>query len=356
MHLNIYRGDAVWLDIYGDLASRQPDLGFDQTPEWFEAYVSHVVPESGGAMMIGVMNGDTGEPLLAMPMLLSVPKRLQIRYLSALSNYYTSLFQPIFLGGEKARGGAVSFFVSVLGNGALEWDELMLEPLAGEHSFFKVLCRSLDASRYPYVVDECFVNWYLEVGGRSYEAYEQSLPSKLKNTFRRKQRKLARELGYTICIAQKDDDLDDFISDYESVYQKSWKSQEGHPQFIRSIIKSFARKGWLRLGLMYIAEKPVAAQLWFVKDGVASIYKLSYDGQYAKYSVGSILTAAMMRQVIDDDCVELVDFLTGDDAYKKDWMSHQQARYRIRIYNKHSWRGQMLALWNMKIKPLLGKS
>ncbi len=306
--------------------------------------------------MIGIVDEGTGEFLLAMPMLPSVSKRLSVRHLSALSNYYTSLFQPVLLGRDKVRSEAVSFFVSALGNNALEWDDITLEPMAGECLFFKMLCRSLDESRYPYVIDECFVNWYLAVDGQSYEIYEKSLPSRLRNTFRRKQRKLERELGYTIRIVQGGNELDGFISDYEAVYQKSWKSEESHPQFIRSIIQSFARKGWLRLGLMYIAEKPVAAQLWFVKDGVASIYKLSYDGQYAKYSVGSILTAAMMRQVIDDDRVELVDFLTGDDVYKKDWMSHQQVRYRIRIYNKSSWRGQVLALWNMRLKRMLGKS
>ncbi|MFC1750298.1 GNAT family N-acetyltransferase [Pseudomonadota bacterium] len=355
MRLSIYDANSGWLDSYADIASKQAGIGFDQTPEWFAAYLSHVVSASDRTHML-VVSDEEGLPALALPVLADVRGRLSIKCIEALSNYYTSLYEPIALGADEVKESAIFSFVSALGNADLAWDDITLEPMNQESLFYKVLCAALDKAGYAYLVDPCFVNWYLDVDGLDYATYEKTLPSKLRNTFKRKQRKLEREFGYTIRIGQDDNDLDKLISDYEAVYEKSWKSEESHPEFIRTIIKCFADKGWLRLGILYVEGKPAAAQLWFVKDGVASIYKLSYDGQYSKYSVGSILTAEMMRQVIDDDQVELVDFLTGDDAYKKDWMSHQQARYRIRIYNKKSWRGRVLALWNMKVKRMLGKS
>ncbi|HEY8908590.1 MAG TPA: GNAT family N-acetyltransferase, partial [Rhodoferax sp.] len=48
-----------------------------------------------------------------------------------------------------------------------------------------------------------------------------------------------------------------------------------------------------------------------------------------RFSAGSVLTAALMRHVIDVDHVEEVDYLTGDDAYKRDWMSHRRERWGI---------------------------
>lgn len=51
----------------------------------------------------------------------------------------------------------------------------------------------------------------------------------------------------------------------------------------------------------------------------ASIYKLAYQDKFADLSVGSILTARLMQHVIDIDGVTHVDYLTGDDAYKRDW-------------------------------------
>ena len=286
----------------------------------------------------------------------AVSKRLSIRYLTSLTNYYTSLFQPIFQSAGQSQADAISFFVAALGDGSLAWDEISLEPLAGEAPFFGDFRNALERCKYPYTVNECFANWYYPTDGNSYETYENSLPSKLRHTLQRKQRKLDREVDSTIRIVHDNSDLSEFIHDYAAVYQKSWKSEESYPGFIHAIIESFAQKGWLRLGLMYVDGVPVAAQLWFVKDGIASIYKLAYDGKYAQYSVGTILTAAMMKHVLDVDQVRLVDFLTGDDAYKKDWMSHRQGRYRIRVYNRHTWRGRMLALWNMKIKHLFTAS
>lgn len=354
MNLTTERISFDWQERYSSVVSRLTAVGFDQTPEWFEAYLSCGVSSSKDTSMMAV-RGEDGALVLAMPVQSAVIGRLSVRCIEALSNYYTSLYAPLIIGDEVVQKDAVSCLVSGLGVGG-DWDELILQPLDTDGLFYQALCDSLSNVGYKYVGDECFVNWYLDVNGRDYEAYEQSLPSKLRNTFKRKERKLQREQGYDIRISADDDDLDRLISDYEAVYAQSWKSEESHPEFIRTIIKSFARKGWLRLGLLYVEGVPAAAQLWFVKDGVASIYKLSYDGRYSKYSVGSILTAALMRQVIDVDKVGLVDFLTGDDAYKKDWMSHHQARHRIRIYNKKTWRGRVLALWNLKIKRMLGRS
>ena len=40
-----------------------------------------------------------------------------------------------------------------------------------------------------------------------------------------------------------------------------------------------------------------------------------------------------MQHVIDTDHVEEVDYLTGDDAYKQDWMSHRRERIGLVAFN-----------------------
>ena len=37
----------------------------------------------------------------------------------------------------------------------------------------------------------------------------------------------------------------------------------------------------------------------------------------------------MMEYVIDTDRVEEIDFLTGNDAYKQDWMSERRERFLL---------------------------
>ena len=51
-------------------------------------------------------------------------------------------------------------------------------------------------------------------------------------------------------------------------------------------------------------------------------------------SPGTTLTAALMERVIDHDGVSLVDFGTGDDAYKRDWMEDARPRYRLECWRK----------------------
>lgn len=47
-------------------------------------------------------------------------------------------------------------------------------------------------------------------------------------------------------------DLDSAIADYELVYAASWKVPEPYPRFLPGLIRTCARMGWLRLGLLYV--------------------------------------------------------------------------------------------------------
>ena len=42
-----------------------------------------------------------------------------------------------------------------------------------------------------------------------------------------------------------------------------------------------------------------------------------------------------MEQGIDRDDVALVDFGTGDDGYKRDWMEEARPRYRLECWRKN---------------------
>ena len=177
-----------------------------------------------------------------------------------------------------------------------------------------------------------FGNWYLDVAGKSFEEYRDSLPSLLKNTIQRKGRKLDRTGDGRHVIATLPEQVDAAFADYEAVYANSWKETEPNTAFIREIVRRFAERGWLRLGVLYVKDVPVAAQIWFVHGKIASIFKLAYDQRYKSLSGGTLLTAELMRHVIDHDGVECVDYLCGDEAYKKDWMSDRKERWGIRAY------------------------
>jgi ribosomal protein S18 acetylase RimI-like enzyme len=248
------------------------------------------------------------------------------RALLSLSNFYSPIYRlPNF---QKLAN---------LLKHQKSWDVLKLQPLS-ENDATEIVAQ-LNNSSIPALTYFCFGNWYLDVNGRSFEDYFSGLSSRVKNTVERKTKKFFAMPNTSLKIISENHNLDLAISDYNRVYQASWKQEESHPDFISGLCYLAASQNALRLGIAYIDDVAIAAQLWIVADKTAYIYKLAYDEAYKKLGVGSILTAKLMRHVMDVDKVAKVDYLTGDDAYKKDWMSHRQERFGIVAFNTKTFRG-----------------
>jgi hypothetical protein len=210
---------------------------------------------------------------------------------------------------------------------------LLLEPVAGDDHKLDGLRQAMEATGFS--CDRYFrhYNWIYRVQGQSYEDYMAARPSKLRNTISRKQRKLEREHGFEIRHFIGDE-VPQAMSDYYAVYSASWKANEQFAGFVDEMVAGFSRAGWTRLAILYIQGQPAAAQLWFVCHRKASIFRLAYDETWRQYSPGSILTRFLMEYVIDTDKVEEIDFLTGNDAYKQDWMSDRRERLALSCANR----------------------
>jgi len=180
-----------------------------------------------------------------------------------------------------------------------------------------------------------FYNWTHPLKGQSFDEYMADRPANLRNTITRKQHKLEREHGYDIRLFNNNSSdhslLNKVLADYHAVYKTSWKSNEFFADFTPTLVKSCSQKGWLRLAILYVNEQPIAAQIWFVAQHKANIYRLVYDEDWKRYSPGSILTEYLMRYAIDTDKVTEIDFLTGNERYKQDWMTVRKERLGIRL-------------------------
>ncbi len=97
----------------------------------------------------------------------------------------------------------------------------------------------------------------------------------------------------------------------------------------------------LRFGLWSIGGQPVAVQIWVVTAGRATVLKLAHDEAFKAHSPGTVLTALMLRHLLDQEHVTEIDFGRGDDAYKKDWAA--QRRQRIGLLLVNPWRPSGMA-------------
>jgi CelD/BcsL family acetyltransferase involved in cellulose biosynthesis len=151
------------------------------------------------------------------------------------------------------------------------------------------------------------------------------------------------------------EEIDHYMDLYYAVYHASWKAPEMDPSFHRDLAKLARDKGWLRLGFLFLDTSPIAAQLWLVSDGVAYIAKLAYDEGYKKLIPGVILSSEMMKYVIDIDRVKEIDYLIGDEPYKKDWTPNRRERKGILIFN-NNFKGDCLALMMIKAAAIIEKN
>ena len=284
-----------------------------------------------------------GQPLAKCKLILAIGSNrhhavclplISTRTLSSLSNFYSCLYDCLkwsMPGTANAVALPTQHDCDAICQSIVEHAPncplITLSPLDAESPFYSHMQTAL--ARAGYWADNffCFGNWYLQVAQRSFAQYYTSLPSPLRHSIERGQRRLQRQGAWRVEIHQSDAPaLGLAIDGFVQVYAQSWKGPEPHPHFIPELIRLTAREGWLRLGILSVGNQPVAAQLWLVKSAKASIYKLAYVTGFERLSVGSVLSQAMMKHVIDVDKVQEVDYLTGDDAYKRDWMSHRRER------------------------------
>ncbi|MFN3860963.1 MAG: GNAT family N-acetyltransferase [Roseateles sp.] len=251
----------------------------------------------------------------------------------ALANFYTTLYAPLLEDGLAAED--LLPLVLALRRDHAGTPAYRFAPMDAQSQEFRLLRGALRLAGLQPFDYFAFGNWYLPVDA-DWPTYLSQRNGQLRSTIKRMGKRLAAEPGGRLEILRADAseaDVERGIAAYQAVYGASWKQPEPFPDFMPGLIRLCARRGWLRLGLAWLGDKPIAAQLWIVNAGRAHIYKLAYDEAFRSLAPGTLLTALLMQEVMERDRVHEVDFLVGDDAYKKDWMSQRRERHGLVAYD-----------------------
>lgn len=197
-----------------------------------------------------------------------------------------------------------------------------LWPVPDEDGSATHLAAAFRTVGWHVAVEPCDHNHVLPVNGRSFAEYWATRPGQMRTTLKRKAKKVAVTIHDRFDAAA--------WGDYEAIYEESWKPEEGDPALLRAFAEAEGAAGRIRLGVAHSLEgEAVAAQFWTVENGTAYIHKLAHRESARPLSAGTTLSAALFERAIDRDGVHLVDFGTGNDPYKRDWMEVDRPRYRI---------------------------
>lgn len=250
------------------------------------------------------------------------PLRRRGRRLESLLNWYGFTWQP--LGTPYAS--LDSLMIALAKDLSSKTSYVVLERVPDEDGTARQLERAFERAGWLVVREQSDTNRVLPVGGRSFAAYLETRPGPLRTTLKRKAKKVDVE------IIQCFDET--IWNSYEEIYAGSWKPEEGDPALLRAFAEAEGAAGRIRLAIARHEGEAVAAQFWTVEGGTAYIHKLAHRESANPLSPGTTLTAALLERVIDQDGVRFVDFGTGDDGYKRDWMEEARPRYRLQCWRK----------------------
>ena len=328
---------------FPSLDVRTAAADYFQQLAWFRDLMSHGIANAACCEFICAADTAAGE-CVALPLIHGQRNAAALwgRATTSLSNYYSSLYGPI-ADPDLVSSEAVGIIVAELRRSERP-AVVDLQPLEDGGDFQSKLLVALSQAGYLTDTYFCFGNWYLRVEGRSFAEYEKQVPSKTRNNYTRGRKKLDSFGNWSLRVhTTTGDELEQAIADWDSIYRRSWKRPEPFPDFVPTLCRTAARRGWLRLGMIHLEGVAIAGQIWIVRNGVALIYKLAYDRAFKSLSAGSVLSSELFRRAIDEEKVVEIDYLTGDDRYKADWMSTRRVRTGVLAFDPRTPVG--LASW-----------
>ncbi|WP_421855181.1 GNAT family N-acetyltransferase [Novosphingobium sp.] len=291
------------------LLGRSPiSAPFDRL-DWLALLAAHCFPDAPCKLAIA-RDGDA---------LAALPFREGPGGAAPLGTWYSFFVRPLINDPPRAPELFEALARSLASSGAVQ-----LSPMPETEA--TALATAFRAAGWIGVAEPCDTNHILELKGRSFAEYWATRPGQLRETVRRKTARGKVTLRIETAFSAAD------WAAYEAIYARSWKPEEGNPAFLRAFAEAESAAGALRMGIAEIDGEPVAAQFWTVEGGTAWIHKLAHDEAQRAHSPGTLLTAALLRHVIDEDRVHTVDFGTGNDPYKRDWMEAQRPRFALRFY------------------------
>lgn len=298
------QSDAQLATLLGEGAQDSP---FDRLA-WWQGLEAHcgIVP-----LLAVARDGDS---------LAVLPLKANGRHLEALSNWYSFRARPVVTRGADA----LPLLTAIARDIASRTGRIILSGVPDEDRSATLLTQAFRSAGWTVFAEACGRNHVLPVAGRSYVQYISTRPGPLRTALKRKAEKLR-----TVIHTRFDSEA---WNSYEAIYRQSWKPAEGSPDFLRQFARAEGDAGRLRLGLAFAGDRAVAAQLWTVEGGTAFIHKLAHLEEAKQLSPGTVLSAALFEHVIDRDRVALVDFGTGNDAYKLHWMESVRLRHRLDMF------------------------
>jgi CelD/BcsL family acetyltransferase involved in cellulose biosynthesis len=170
-----------------------------------------------------------------------------------------------------------------------------------------------------------------------FETFFASLSRNTRSQVRRRRRQLAEVGDLELDVHRVPDP--EAMAEFFRLEASEWKAAEGtalsqrpaEQAFYREVAAWAADRGWLRLALLRVGGRAVAADLSLQAAGVRYLLKTGYDVELARFSPGRVLRHDEIVSAFDEG-LERYELLGGADEWKLSWTDTTRRRIRVHVF------------------------
>lgn len=178
------------------------------------------------------------------------------------------------------------------------------QSLPTDGRFHQLLLDALHSHAHVHFIERRYTRAVYRCPADPAEYIAGHLSSKALKHSRRQQELLSEQGTLEFRQLAPDDDVAPWVSDFLQMEASGWKgsvgtalaSLESHALFFRAVAQAAHERHRLKMSGLWLNGRAIAARTVFRAGEGSYLFKIAYDEAYAKYSPGTLLELACIRQ------------------------------------------------------------
>ena len=306
------------------------------TWEWMFTWWKHL----GGRRRLSILTvRSAGELIAIAPLMVRPPDYGRLTLFSALEFLGTGVVGPDYLDLIVRSGReqeALAALADHLARGNLM---LSLAQIRSRSSLALDLAGRIEGHRWGVSEATTAVCPYIDLAGLTWESYQAGLGPAHRANLNRRLRNLTRSSKVHFAEARTEEERREFMAHLIDLHTMRRREMGGSETFKTPGLLAFhgeftmlaLQRGWLRLFLLHLEERPVAALYGLSYGRTFYFYQSGFDPAYARQSVGLVAMGLTIRRALEEGAAEF-DLLHGDETYKSLWTRQRREIGRLEVY------------------------
>lgn len=312
------------------LLARDPNRHVFATPQWNKVWWQEF-GEDKELFVLTMTDGDETVGIIPLYRKHEDDRRF-LRFIGGID--LTDYLGPICSLDD--RGAVAEALVGWLADTEVEWDEFDAHNLPVPLGFTEFLVDHAHRHSFEFRVDQEETTAVLPLPS-DWDEYLQQLEGKERHELRRKRRRLGKDHPDVRLRSFTEDSL---LADLKS-FVELHRLAEGRKgrfmgpkiaSFFEHIANAFAPLDWLRLEVLEIGDRAIAATFGFQLDKTFYLYNSAYEPTLGRLSPGYVLVSQLIEDAIDRGLKQF-DFLRGPERYKYQFGAKPLPLNNVRVMN-----------------------